>query len=278
MIFVITSIFHEMASMLRYGTPILLKQGGVCALILGGLVYWQTEHFTKTWHLLVGYFVFLVPHTLFLVALIRGMLLELMRERFKFTLRWRMLHTNFLYDSVFFLIIGLLILFSYDGLVTLREEYQRLHEDYQRIRATMSFDVGYVAGIQESVALLKETGVLIGFLTTGIFFTILMAIWSRNIIALPATALGFRLHPEDLRKIMSGNVLVVTLITFATNLTLSALVWYAGKHIHQQVPNSLTLPLIVAVTYCLAVHINAALSCALFRMFTSEQDLRRDFT
>jgi len=266
---------EESAGMVKRGTRTMTAFGLPCAALLGGILLLQQIPATPVWALLILYAAFLVPHTMLLVAVMREMLFEQAKERLLVALRWKPRHTNFLYDSLFFLGVAALILFSVEAIILVSEEYAEVRAALEEQAG--QDEVAYIAGLRETFVQIQETGLLALLSATALMFLLLMVVWARNVIQMPATAAGFRIQKDESRMMMQGSVLLVAAMTMIYNGLIAGIA-VALRGIPQDwVPVSYKTAGIVAVTYWLAVWVNAAFWCSIFRIFTEGYRLRTDF-
>lgn len=275
----IFSVFDETLDMLDRGARMMGIVGVACSLLLAGIVYAQFALTIPVWGQMLAYAGFLLPHTVFMVALIRGMLMQNMKEKVKIVLSWRAYHTNLLYDSFFFLVIGGLILFTYDAFVTFVDMYAEVTSgDSSALEGLSGTDFLYVEGMREAFDRMQRTGVLAGMAVVGFLFFFLMVVWARNIITIPATALGYRIRNEEARMLMRGYVLFVVIVNFAGNGLIALAAWAAMNYaLVDRMPLEYAGPLMVGFVYWLAMYVNVAFWCALFLTFTAEYDMSKEF-
>jgi len=275
MIGLVFGLAQESAGMAKRGLRTMAAMGIPCGLLLGGILLLQQMPASPVWALLVLYLAFLIPHTVLLVALMRAMLFEQVRERIGSALRWRAHHTNFLYDSLFFLGVAALILFTVEAIFLVYVEYVEVRASLEE--AAGKDEVAYIAGLKETFVQIRETGILALLAATGLMFLLLMVVWARNVIQMPATALGFRIQKEESRMMMGDNVLLVAILTMGYNSVIAALATAMRAFPEEWLPVNYKTAAIVAVTYWVAVWVNAAFWSATFRLFTEGYQLRSDF-
>lgn len=280
MIGVVAGIFGEMSDMIGRGGRTMGIHGVACALLLAGIVYAQFELTIPVWAQVLVFLAFLFPHTIFMVALIRGMLMQNLKERLVVTLAWRLRHTNLLYDSFFFLVIGGLILFTYDAFVTFFDMYLEVTAEGGAVpEELVQTDLPYIEGMKEAFTRLQRTGVLAGMLVVGLLFLFLMVVWARNIIAIPATALGYRIRNEEARMLMRGYVLFVVFVNFAVNGLIAVAAWAMMNHVlADRVALEYAAPAMVGAVYWVAMYVNIGFWCSLFLTFTAEYDMSKEIT
>ena len=277
MIDILIALLHETLTLTKRGFRIMLLHGTLCSVLLGALLMVQQElPIVPVWALLLLYILFLLPHTLMLVALMRGMLFERMREHFLFTLKWKTYHTNFLYDSLYFLGVGTLILFSAEGIILVTDTYIEINTWIEE-RMQAEGEVEQQMHMRESFSLLLRSGILVVMGLTGALFFALMLIWARNVILMPAAALGYRIYSDEARLIMDGHVFLVAVTTMLVNFVIAGSATELYKVLAESMPIKFATTFTVVLTYWLAIYLNAAFCSATFSLFTEDYQLRSDF-